>query len=137
MNDQYSISKSIVLHLLPGAIGTFAYALLAPLFLRNGYPAILALLVAAGFVIMPIELVYLLIQAKKMALLKRSLIIVKRYHAGNMSPYRWAWSFGDSLLQAHCPYWILSLQNRYSTGCQIGSSSLTRNNSKRFRVKHC
>ena len=65
MNDQYSISKSIVLHLLPGAIGTFAYALLAPLFLRNGYPAILALLVAAGFVIMPIKLVYLLIQAKK------------------------------------------------------------------------
>ncbi|HET7143645.1 MAG TPA: CPBP family intramembrane glutamic endopeptidase [Anaerolineales bacterium] len=65
MNNQLSISKSILLHLLPGAIGTLVYILLAPLFLRNHYPAILALLVTAGVFIVPIELGYLLIQAKK------------------------------------------------------------------------
>jgi uncharacterized protein len=65
MNSKHSISKSIVLHLLPGAVGTLAYVLLAPLFLQNGYPAILAILVAAGIVIAPLELGYLFAQAKQ------------------------------------------------------------------------
>jgi uncharacterized protein len=65
MNSKLSIKKSIVLHLLPGAVGVAAYVLLAPLFLQNGYPAILAILVAAGTVIVPLELGYLFIQAKK------------------------------------------------------------------------
>ncbi|WKZ36557.1 MAG: CPBP family intramembrane metalloprotease [Anaerolineales bacterium] len=65
MNNKHSISKSIVLHLLPGAVGTLAYVLLAPLFLQNGYPAILAILVAAGVVIAPLELGYLFVQAKQ------------------------------------------------------------------------
>jgi uncharacterized protein len=64
MNDKLSVSKSIVLHLFPGAAGTVAYVLMAPLFLQNGYPAILALLVAAGFVIAPLELGYLFVKAK-------------------------------------------------------------------------
>ena len=65
MNTNLSISKSIVLHLLPGAIGTLAYVLLAPAFLQNGYPAMLALLIVAGTVIAPLELAYLFVQARK------------------------------------------------------------------------
>lgn len=65
MNTKLSISKSIFLHLLPGAAGTLAYVLLAPLFLQSGYPAMLALLVGAGVVIVPIQLVILIMQAKQ------------------------------------------------------------------------
>jgi len=63
--NQDSIGQSILLHLLPGALGTAAYVLLAPVLIRNGYPAILALLISAGGVIMPFEIGYLFFKAKQ------------------------------------------------------------------------
>jgi hypothetical protein len=65
LNEQHSIGKTLALHLLPGAAGTLAYIILAPIFMQNGYPAILALLVAVATVVLPIELGILLYQAKK------------------------------------------------------------------------
>lgn len=65
MNTKHSISTSIFLHIFPGVFGTFAYVLLVPIFLRNGHPAMFALLIVAGMVIAPLELAYLFIQAKK------------------------------------------------------------------------
>jgi membrane protease YdiL (CAAX protease family) len=65
MNNKISVFKSIILHLAPGAIGTLAYVLMTPLFLQNGYPAILALLVAAGIVIVPMQLGYLFMQVRR------------------------------------------------------------------------
>jgi len=65
LNEQYSIGKLLALHLLPGMAGILAYILLAPIFMNNGYPAVLGLLVAAGLVILPIELVILLYQARR------------------------------------------------------------------------
>ena len=61
---QHSISKSIVLHLLPGALGTLVYVLLAPTLLQNGYPALLALLIAVGAVTLPFQVGYLLLQRR-------------------------------------------------------------------------
>lgn len=61
----YSLLQSITLHLLPGILGTIAYVLLAPMLLEKGYPAILALLVAAGAVIFPFEIGYLFLQAQR------------------------------------------------------------------------
>jgi membrane protease YdiL (CAAX protease family) len=61
----HSITKTLVLHLLPGALGTIVYILLAPFLMRNGYPAILALLIAVGVVTLPFELGYLLLQRGK------------------------------------------------------------------------
>lgn len=61
---QYSFSKSIVLHLLPGALGTLAYVFLAPILLNNGYPPILALLIAVSVVTLPFQIGYLLIQRR-------------------------------------------------------------------------
>ena len=61
---QYSFSKSIVLHLLPGALGTLAYVFLAPIFLNKGYPAILALLIAVSVITLPLQVGYLLIQRR-------------------------------------------------------------------------
>jgi len=65
--EEHPLARSIVLHLFPGALGTLAYVLLAPILERSGYPALLALLIAAGLVIAPIELVYLIRQARRPA----------------------------------------------------------------------
>jgi len=61
---QHSFSKSILLHLLPGALGTFVYVFLAPIFLNNGYPAMLALVVAVGVFTLPFQIIYLLFQRR-------------------------------------------------------------------------
>lgn len=62
---QHSSLKSIILHLLPGAVGTIAYVNIAPLMMENGYPSILGILIAAAVVILPIELGYLFHEARK------------------------------------------------------------------------
>jgi uncharacterized protein len=64
-SKNHSIQTSSLLHLLPGLAGTVAYVAIAPGLTASGYPSILAILVAAIVVIMPIELGYLLHQAKQ------------------------------------------------------------------------
>jgi membrane protease YdiL (CAAX protease family) len=63
---QHSTLKSTVLHLLPGIVGTVAYVIIAPILIENGYPSLLGILIAAAIVILPIELGYLLYQARKL-----------------------------------------------------------------------
>jgi membrane protease YdiL (CAAX protease family) len=65
-SKQHSILKTTTLHLLPGALGTAAYAIIAPILIENGYPSLLGLLIAAAIVILPTELGYLLYRAKKL-----------------------------------------------------------------------
>jgi membrane protease YdiL (CAAX protease family) len=60
-SEQHSLSRSIALHLLPGA-ALFGFVLAAA---ALGMPAILALLVGIALVIVPIELGYLLHQGRK------------------------------------------------------------------------
>lgn len=62
---QHSILKSVFLHLLPGAAGTVAYVIITPIIIEHGYPSMLGILIAAAVVILPIELVYLLYQGKR------------------------------------------------------------------------
>jgi membrane protease YdiL (CAAX protease family) len=61
----HSLFQSVVLHLLPGALATMAYLGMVPLAMQNGYPALLALLLAAGLVIVPFQLGYLLWQKRR------------------------------------------------------------------------
>ena len=61
----YSMTHSLVLHLLPGLLGTLVYVLIVPILLQNGYPAVLALIIAAGCVILPFQLGYLFLQYSK------------------------------------------------------------------------
>jgi membrane protease YdiL (CAAX protease family) len=61
----HSLQQTLTLHLLPGALGTIVYVFLAPILLQNGYPATLALLIAAGAVMIPFQLGYLLLQRRK------------------------------------------------------------------------
>jgi len=55
----------VILHLLPGAIITLFYALMAPVFLRANVPPVAAVHLAILVVLVPFELGYLLLQGKR------------------------------------------------------------------------
>ena len=63
---QHTPLQSILLHLVPGFLITAGYfALIGPL-QRAGYPSIMALTVAAIFLLIPVQLGYLLVQGKRL-----------------------------------------------------------------------
>lgn len=62
---KHSTAQSIILHLLPGIlVGTFYFLALQPV-TKLGYPSIFALILALAFVLVPVELGFLLYQGKK------------------------------------------------------------------------
>lgn len=64
-NDQHNPGKSIFLHLLPGILIGGCYFAVRPILSRLGYPSILALMGAIILVLLPVELGWLLYEAKK------------------------------------------------------------------------
>ena len=62
---QHSLGRSVALHIVPGVITTAVYVLLAGPMMARGFPALLAVLLATLFVLIPLELGYLLYQAKR------------------------------------------------------------------------
>jgi len=63
--DKHTIEQSIILHLLPGIlIGIFYFLILQPV-QKYGYPSIFALILAIIFVLVPVELGYLLLKGKQ------------------------------------------------------------------------
>lgn len=54
--EQHSVFQSILLHLLPGALITFAFVLLGPWLKQNHLPPLLALLIPILLVLIPFEL---------------------------------------------------------------------------------
>jgi len=63
---KHTVSQSILLHLLPGALIACFYFLTRQPLLRLGYPGVFALTLAVIFVLIPFELGFLLYQGKKM-----------------------------------------------------------------------
>jgi membrane protease YdiL (CAAX protease family) len=63
--EQHSGVRTLVLHLLPGALITAFYAGAAPVVRSLGFPSLMAILLAIGFVLIPFELGYLIYQARK------------------------------------------------------------------------
>jgi len=63
---QYTLSRCLALHLLPGAVTTLIYIVLAPLVTRAGFPTLLALLAAALIGVVPLELGHLFIMGKRL-----------------------------------------------------------------------
>lgn len=66
MNQQHSLGKSLVLHLLPGALITVFFVLLAPVLLQAGYPPMFTLLLAILVILIPLELGYLLYEGRRL-----------------------------------------------------------------------
>lgn len=63
--DRHSLANSIFLHLLPGVLVGLGYFLLAPLVKQYGFPSVMALIISGIFVLLPIEIGFLLYQSRK------------------------------------------------------------------------
>jgi len=63
--EQQTLSRSIVLHLLPGVLILLFYLFTARTTLKMGFPPMMALLFAIAVVLIPFELGYVLYQGKK------------------------------------------------------------------------
>ena len=63
--EQHSMTRSVVLHLLPGALITLFFALVAPVVRHVGFPSLLAIFLAIAVVLIPFELGYLFYEAKR------------------------------------------------------------------------
>jgi membrane protease YdiL (CAAX protease family) len=88
--EQHSLSRSIVLHLAPGA-ALFVFVIGAA---ARGVPAVVALLAGIGVVVVPIELGYLLFQAKRST---------GRWSVWELVPYR------DPMPAARIVLWTIPL----------------------------
>ncbi|UCD48520.1 MAG: CPBP family intramembrane metalloprotease [Phycisphaerales bacterium] len=64
-NEQHSLSRSLVLHLLPGVLILLFFAALAPVLRSLGFPSLLAQFLAVTFALIPFELGCILYQAKR------------------------------------------------------------------------
>jgi uncharacterized protein len=62
--DQHSLRRTLVLHLLPGALITVFFVAAVPVVRSLGFPSIMALFLAIAFVLVPFQLGYLLYQSR-------------------------------------------------------------------------
>lgn len=62
---QHTLLQSVLLHLFPGVALTLFVLVVAPVLTDRGYPGVLALFIVIGVVIAPLELGYLLYQARR------------------------------------------------------------------------
>jgi len=62
--DEHSLIKSATLHLLPGLLGGACYFAFAPIVKANGFPSVMAMILAAIFVLIPFEFGFLLFRKR-------------------------------------------------------------------------
>ncbi len=65
VDEQHSAARTVVLHLLPGALITGFYTGAAPVVRSLGFPSLMAIFLAIACVLIPFELGYLLYRARK------------------------------------------------------------------------
>src|SRR5215204_7175280 len=65
VEDQHSVARTLVLHLLPGALILAFFVAVAPLVGSFGFPPVMGVYLAILFVLIPFELGYLIYQARK------------------------------------------------------------------------
>ena len=64
-DEQHSLARTVVLHLLPGVLMVAFYVLAAPLVRSLGFPSLMAIYLAILFVLIPFELGYLFYRARR------------------------------------------------------------------------
>lgn len=63
--EQHSVARTLVLHLLPGALILVFFVAIAPILRGIGFPPVMAIYLATVSVLIPFELGYLIYQARK------------------------------------------------------------------------
>ncbi len=64
-SSQHTVARSVMLHLLPGVLGTVFYVLIVSITVQLGFPPLFALLLSGLLVLVPFELGHLLREVKK------------------------------------------------------------------------
>ena len=64
-DEQHSLARTLVLHLLPGVLMVAFYAVAGPLVRGLGFPSLMTIYLAILFMLIPFELGYLLYRARK------------------------------------------------------------------------
>ena len=65
VDEQHSVARTLVLHLLPGALILAFFVAVAPLVGSFGFPPVMGVYLAILFVLIPFQLGYLIYQARK------------------------------------------------------------------------
>jgi uncharacterized protein len=78
VDEQHSGARTVVLHLLPGALITAFYAGTAPVVRSLGFPSLMAIFLAIAFVLIPFELGYLLYRARKKGTTLGSVVLYRQ-----------------------------------------------------------
>jgi uncharacterized protein len=65
-SQAHTLGQTLILHLLPGALLSAAYFIIAPRVMQAGYPALMALLICILVILIPFELGVLLYQGRKL-----------------------------------------------------------------------
>jgi membrane protease YdiL (CAAX protease family) len=65
IEEQHSVSESLLLHLLPGVLIGLGYFALLPFFHQRGYPSLMALMTVVFLILLPFELGYLFYQGNQ------------------------------------------------------------------------
>ena len=60
-----TLGRSVLLHIVPGAITTLVYVLIAPGLEARGIPAVFGLVLATAFILIPLEIGWLLFEARR------------------------------------------------------------------------
>lgn len=63
-DEQHSVARSVVLHLLPGALLVAFYVAVAPVVRSFGFPSLMAVFLGILFVLVPFELGYLIYRSR-------------------------------------------------------------------------
>jgi membrane protease YdiL (CAAX protease family) len=63
--EQHSLLKSVILHLLPGILILLFFIILTPVLTEKGFPTLFCLFLAVILILIPFEFGYILYQAKK------------------------------------------------------------------------
>ena len=64
-DEQHSLARTVVLHLLPGTLIVVFYVFAAPVVRSLGFPSLMTIYLAIAFVLIPFELGYLFYRARK------------------------------------------------------------------------
>ena len=75
--EQHTVLRTVVLHLLPGALVAALYAVLAPAMRDLGFPSLMAIFLAIVLVLIPFELGYLLYRAREAGASLGSLVLYR------------------------------------------------------------
>ena len=99
VDEQHSVARTLVLHLLPGVLILVFFVAVAPLLWGLGFPPAMAAYLAIAFVVIPFELGYLIYQARKNGTSLGSIVLYRQpVHRGQFVLLVVALFVGGSLI---------------------------------------